>query len=334
VPVRATGLGSRRLTGLAIQHEGLGLDSILLIDEIEYGLEPHRIRRLIKRLCEDRLQRPNPKDEPVAKGQVLTTTHSPTPIMSLDVRSLRFVRCEDGVTTVTQVEVAQRSALQPIARTHAHAFLARKIVVCEGKTEEAMLRGLDDHWEKQHDGSSFATCGVVGVNGGGRNSGPTLAVEFRRLGYDVAFLGDSDEPLSVSLEDMAKQGISAWSWPGNVATEERICLDLPLNAVQKLLDIAIERYTEATIRESLKEQLGTTVPKGGVNLENLIAGGVSEDKLRSAVGKAAKSKGGEWFKDITTGELLGGVVASFLAEVPSTPLSTTLAALEEWVYAE
>lgn len=334
VPVRATGLGSRRLTGLAIQHEGLGLDSILLIDEIEHGLEPHRIRRLIKRLCEDRLHRPNPKDEPVAKGQVLITTHSPTPIMSLDVRSLRFVRSEDGATTVTQVEEAQSNVLQPIARSHAHAFLARKIVVCEGKTEEAMLRGLDDYWEKLRSGSSFATCGVVAVNGGGRCNGPTLAVEFRRLGYDVAFLGDSDEPLSISIEDMEKRGISAWTWPGSVATEERICLDLPLEAVQMLLDIAIEHYTEATIRESLKEPLGSVIPKGGVNLENLIAGGISEDKLRAAVGKAAKSKAGAWFKDISTGELLGGVTASYLAQVTSSPLSTTLASLERWVYAE
>jgi len=146
-------LGSRRLTGLAIQHEGLGDNSILLIEEIEHGLEPHRIRRLIKRLCEDRVCHNNPKEQAVAKGQVIATTHSPTPIMSLDVTSLRFVRCKDGVTSVTQVQGSQIDALQPIARTYSHAFLARKVIVCEGKTEEAMLRGLDDHWEKLHEGS-------------------------------------------------------------------------------------------------------------------------------------------------------------------------------------
>lgn len=115
-----------------------------------------------------------------------------------------------------------------------------------------MLRRLDDYWEKFHDGSSFATCGVVAVNGEGRSNGPANAIEFRRLGYDVAFLGDSDEPLSVSIEEMAKQGIKALAWPGDVATEERVCLDLPIKALQELLEIAIDYHTEATIRESLK----------------------------------------------------------------------------------
>jgi len=334
VPVRATGLGSRRLTGLAIQHEGLGADSILLIDEIEHGLEPHRIRRLIKRLCEDRLPDAKSKEQPVAKGQVITTTHSPTPIMSLDVKSLRFVRSKNGVTSVTHVHGSQVEALQPIARTYSHAFLARKIVVCEGKTEEAMLRGLDDLWEKLHDGSSFATCGVVPINGGGRSSGPPIAIEFRRLGYDVTFLGDSDEPLSVSASEMENLGITVSLWPGNMATEERVCTDIPLIALQQFLTIATERFTEATVRESLKKQLGTALPKCELQIDTLIANGLSEEVLRREMGKAAKPKGGEWFKDITTGELLGGVIAAHLAEIPSSPLAKTLSVLEGWVYAE
>jgi len=312
----------------------LGADSILLIDEIEHGLEPHRIRRLIKRLCEDRLPDAKSKEQPVAKGQVITTTHSPTPIMSLDVKSLRFVRSKNGVTSVTHVHGSQVEALQPIARTYSHAFLARKIVVCEGKTEEAMLRGLDDLWEKLHDGSSFATCGVVPINGGGRSSGPPIAIEFRRLGYDVTFLGDSDEPLSVSASEMENLGITVSLWPGNMATEERVCTDIPLIALQQFLTIATERFTEATVRESLKKQLGTALPKCELQIDTLIANGLSEEVLRRAIGKAAKSKGGEWFKDITTGELLGGVIAAHLAEIPSSPLAKTLSVLEGWVYAE
>ena len=334
VPVRATGLGSRRLTGLAIQHEGLGADSILLIDEIEHGLEPHRIRRLIKRLCEDRLPPEKPNEHPVAKGQVIATTHSPTPIMSLDVKSLRFVRCRNGVTSVTHVHGSKVEALQPIARTYSHAFLARKIVVCEGKTEEAMLRGLDDHWEKLHEGSSFATCGVVPINGGGRSSGPPIALEFRRLGYDVCFIGDSDEPLSISADEMEKQGIVALLWPGAMSTEERVCADIPITALREFLSIAVERYTEATVRESLKKQLVNAIPNGNLQIDTLIASGISEGEVRRAIGKAAKAKGGEWFKDITTGEMLGGVIARNLTEIASSPLAKTLSVLEQWVYAE
>ncbi len=334
VPVRASGLGSRRLTGLAIQHEGLGDNSILLIDEIEHGLEPHRIRRLIKRLCEDRRPHGTPTQQLSAKGQVIATTHSPTPIMSLDVTSLRFVRRKDGITAITQVHDSKIAALQPIARTYSHAFLARKVIVCEGKTEEAMLRGLDDHWEKRHEGCSFATCGVVPINGGGRCGGPPIAVEFRRLGYDVTFLGDSDEPLSVTAIEMEALGINVLLWDGNMATEERVCADIPLIALQEFLAIAVERFTEATVRESLKKQLGSELPKVELRIETLLASGIAEEALRKVIGKAAKSKGGEWFKDVTTGELLGYVITEHLASIPTTPLAKTLSILEEWVYAE
>lgn len=332
IPIRSIGLGSRRLAALAIQHEGLGASSILLIDEIEYGLEPHRIRRLIKRLCEDRLPKQN--DSEVDRGQVIMTTHSPTPIMSLDVRSLRFVRSKQGVTTVCQVDAARVKETQPIARSTSHAFLAKKILVCEGKTEEAMLRGLDDYWETSHGGRSFATCGVVAVNGQGRCSGPTTCLELKRLGFDVAYFGDSDEPLSVSEAELAKEGIGVFLWPDNMATEERACTDMTIAALERFLEIAVDRYTEATVREALKEPLGKVVPNGHCRVQSLIDDGYSEAAVRRAIGKAAKSKKGEWFKDITTGEQLGNVIALQLGEITSTPLATTLAQLEAWVYVE
>ncbi len=332
IPIRSVGLGSRRLTGLAIQHEGLGPNSILLIDEVESGLEPHRIRRLIKRLCEDRLSKPGVTGTDC--GQVMMTTHSPTPIMALDVHSLRFVRSKQGLTTVRQVDDAKVKEVQAIARSTPHAFLARKILVCEGKTEEAMLRGLDDYWEKLHGGSSFATCGVVAVNGNGRCSGPTTCMELSRLGFDVAYFGDSDEPVSVSEADMAKAGIAVFLWPGNMATEERACTDITLAALEEFLAIAVERYTEATVREALKDHIAAAIPNGSCRVPAIIEGGTSEDELRRAIGKAAKSKKGEWFKDITTGEKLGNVIAKQLAAIPTTPLATTLSQLEAWVYAE
>lgn len=332
IPIRSVGLGSRRLAGLAIQHEGLGANSILLIDEIESGLEPHRIRRLIKRLCEDRL--PTENDSEADRGQVIMTTHSPTPIMSLGVRSLRFVRSKQGVTTVCQVDDASLERTQCIARSTPNAFLAKKILVCEGKTEEAMLRGLDDYWAAAHGGSSFATCGVVPVNGGGRCNGPNTCIELRRLGFDVAYLGDSDEPLSVSEDALQNEGVAVFLWPGKMATEERACTDMTIAALERFLEIAVDCYTEATVREALKEPLGRVVPSGHCQVKALIEEGHSEAQVRQAIGKAAKSKKGGWFKDITTGEQLGNVIALQLGEISSTPLATTLAQLEAWVYVE
>jgi hypothetical protein len=150
----------------------------------------------------------------------------------------------------------------------------------------------------------------------------------------VAYFGDSDEPLSVSEAEMAKQGIGVFLWPGNMATEERACTDMTIAALERFLEIAVDRYTEATVREALKEQLGKVVPNGHCRVQSLIEDGHSEVEVRRAIGKAAKSKKGEWFKDITTGEQLGNVVAQQLGEIPSTPLAMTLAQLEAWVYVE
>lgn len=65
IPLTGFGLGSRRLAGVATQqltHAGKG---VLLIDEVEYGLEPHRLVNLLTQL-----QRPG------EYALALATTHS------------------------------------------------------------------------------------------------------------------------------------------------------------------------------------------------------------------------------------------------------------------
>src|SRR5690606_17441861 len=47
---RSLGLGSRRLLALGIQAAAGEDGSVMLTDEIEYGLEPHRLRHLLSTL--------------------------------------------------------------------------------------------------------------------------------------------------------------------------------------------------------------------------------------------------------------------------------------------
>lgn len=50
VPLMNFGLGTRRLAATAVQqlaHQG---SAVLLVDEVEYGLEPHRLVHLLNRL--------------------------------------------------------------------------------------------------------------------------------------------------------------------------------------------------------------------------------------------------------------------------------------------
>ena len=58
------GKGSKRLLSMAIQLALAKTGGIVLIDEIEQGLEPDRIRTIINKLSQ------------VESGQVIITTHS------------------------------------------------------------------------------------------------------------------------------------------------------------------------------------------------------------------------------------------------------------------
>ncbi|WP_175272027.1 ATP-binding protein [Prescottella equi] len=50
VPLSSFGLGTRRLTSLSIQDEAMDGGSIIAIDEVEHGLEPHRLAQTLRHL--------------------------------------------------------------------------------------------------------------------------------------------------------------------------------------------------------------------------------------------------------------------------------------------
>lgn len=329
IPLRATGLGTRRLATLAVQQTGLGAKSLVLIDEVEHGLEPHRIRHLLKKICDDHrlsISRPMPE------GQVIMTTHSPTPIMALDIAEVRFVHCYEGNITVLRADPASTESLQAIARTVPHAFLARRLLVCEGKTEEALCRVLDEVWSKNHRDLPMAYCGVAAIFGGGSKA-PSVALELRRLNYGVLYCGDSDTSLNPDEPTLCSHGVEVVLWPGNVATEERVALDLPFGSLQCLVDTAIQIFGEQEVLNAISSVTDADIKLWGVFLTDWQSNGMPEEAIRTAIGTAAKKTlGGGWFKNITAGMQLGQVVADAIPQVPTSPLATTLKRIEDWVH--
>ncbi|HEX2688709.1 MAG TPA: AAA family ATPase, partial [Kofleriaceae bacterium] len=93
VPVRLAGLGTRRLASLAVQRMSVKDGAIVLIDEIEHGLEPHRIRHALK-VLRDSVGGTHPR------GQVFLTTHSPTTLVELAHHQLAICRVAAGRLTV------------------------------------------------------------------------------------------------------------------------------------------------------------------------------------------------------------------------------------------
>ena len=78
VPLRSLGVGSTRLLVAGLQRKAAGRASIVLSDELEYGLEPHRIARFLGSLG---------AKEAAAPFQAFLTTHSPVALRELWVAS-------------------------------------------------------------------------------------------------------------------------------------------------------------------------------------------------------------------------------------------------------
>ncbi len=131
MPLRNKGSGTKRLIGAAMQMKLHGGKNISLIDELEIGLEPHRIRGLIYKLKN-------------SNQQIFATTHSPVVIRELGVADNELYVCKrDAAGTVSLESLAVVPDIQGQVRANAEAFLGSKIICCEGPTEVGCLRAYD-----------------------------------------------------------------------------------------------------------------------------------------------------------------------------------------------
>lgn len=319
IPVRLAGLGTRRLVTLAIQRLAIPEGAIILIDELEHGLEPHRIRRALKDLREG-LAAGNDQ-----AGHVIMTTHSSTTIVELSAVQLSIAVRGAGAVALRPAP----ATLQAIVRRVPEAFLARRVIVCEGKTEVGLLRALRDLWSSRHSGEPLEYRGVVLIDGGGSEA-PRTAAELARLGYETALFRDSDVALKPE-EDAELKALKTpvLEWPDACATEARVFRDVGDAAVQELLEVAYQSGGIESVRDSVRAALETTndLPRDFASWN--IPGRTRQD-LRLAVAQAATKMG--WFKRIDTGEQLGALVAKELSGGLNAPLATLLGSVEAWAY--
>ena len=322
LPLRRLGTGSSRLLVSALQHDA-GPPHIAIVDEIEHGLEPHRVARLLKDLKTPK------RGEGAVQPQMFVTTHSPVVIRELTASDIFAVRSSAGVTTVASVSGLARDldTAQRHLRGTPEAFLARKVLVGEGRTEQGLMRGLDGWWHTSGR-DSFALQGAVPIDGGGKDKAPLIAEHLRDLGYEVWLLLDSDQPPNAeALRRATDKGAAFWQWPDNCSTEQRLFLDLPWAGVRALIALAIECVGQDSVIAVLDNALNAA----GLPTVSAAKLGPERDTvdLRRLIGKVANDK--SWFKDISRGEGLASVVGPHLANVAATPLAQGLDAMRTWI---
>jgi hypothetical protein len=315
VPLSVAGLGTQRLTAIAVQKLSIQEGAILLLDEAEHGLEPHRLRHLLRLL----------RDDPEV-GQVLLTSHSPIAIEELEAGELSVVRRGGAGVQVQSIRVE----LQATVRHAAEALLSKSVLVCEGKTELGLCRAWDGSVWQARGKPPLAQAGTYPIDGGGHTA-TQRALDLRALGYRIALFRDGDIALDAQKRNqLSLAGVEVFEWAEGINTEERICRDLPWTYLQKLVDLASSERSQGSVSDAIATALGGGDRVRTTKLEALTSSGVAGSELRSAIGKAAHK--GEWFKRIDLGEALGLLVAEALPHIPESNLAITIAALQTWVH--
>lgn len=311
VPLRSLGVGSSRLLVASLQAAASDAAKISLIDELEHGLEPYRISRLLHRLG---------SKTPSTDRQVFLTTHSAVVLRELASSQLwRVLRGPDGRVSARGIGGEEED--QKTVRANAEGFLAPNVLVCEGPTEIGMARGLDLYWTGKGQ-ASLAYLGVAVCDGNGSNMFERAAC-FGRMGYRTALWRDSDVPLTTAQQTLLDAaGVTQFAWAAPYSTEQQLFHALPAEAILALLDIAEEFNGSDSVAQHCKNH-GVTVDR---EMDVVLGFTASQ---RDALGRAAGK--GKWFKWIEPAEKVGRTVLGPYFEKSAAPVPNVLADLRAWM---
>lgn len=281
VPLRALGVGSTQLLVAALQRKAASQTGITLIDEMEHGLEPHRLIRLLGSLGAKE------KEPPL---QVFATTHSPVAVRELAAAQLHVVRNLAGGHAV--IRVGEAADVQGTIRVYPEAFLASSVIVCEGASEVGLLRGLSLYLTRNDLAPLLTARGVALVDAGGVTKLYGRVKAFVALGYRTLALRDDDvQPLPADEAAFVAAGGKVVAWRPGRALEDELFACLPPDAVTALIERAIEIHGEALIEDHIRSASGNTL---SLNNRTALLGSAG----RAILGKASRSKQG-WFKSVS-----------------------------------
>jgi putative ATP-dependent endonuclease of OLD family len=303
VPLRSLGTGSARLLIAGLQRMAAETATIVLIDEVEYGLEPHRLARLIDSLGSKDAEPPL---------QVFMTSHSPVALRELSGDQVFVVRPSANHHAVHVV--GSGDDVQGTLRADPEAFLARSVLVCEGASEVGFARGLDQFWVSQNARSFFAMGGAyVNVGGGNPDRCYTRGLALLRLGYRVLVLVDADHPpTDAVVAAFHAAGGQSLTWRDRRALEDELFLSLDDTAITALVAKACDVVGRDLICQHIAARSDGRRSLSDIEAESLIDGFSADSKM--LLGAASRIRGAGWFKSLTTyQEVARGIVGPHLA---------------------
>ena len=307
VPFRLKGKGSKRLISIAIQCLLVQNGGVLLVDEVEQGLEPDRVKQLIRIL------------EKKNNGQIFITTHSSEVITELDAERLSIIKSKDGDIIMSE----PGANFQDVIRACPEAEYAKKVIMCEGKTELGICRALDVYRKKN--GKEYM-CFMDCIYSLGEGHSFTLrAKKLKELGLDICVFCDSDKDseLKPTKDEVEELGIKVFDCDNGNAIEDQVFTDLPWCGIKELLDYVIKEkgVEESRIVDSLKFHYKGTLP-GDWKCSDTA-------EMRRAIAKSSKTQ--EWFKRMDAGEYFGLVILKYIDQIGDSKIISQIKNISSWI---
>jgi putative ATP-dependent endonuclease of OLD family len=292
LPLASWGAGTRRMTALEIASSTKKEASVTIIDEIERGLEPYRLRKLINVLQEQH-------------GQTFLTTHSPVAITCADQAHLWYLDSKGNIGALPHEKIGPQQRRDP------ETFLARVAVIAEGPTEVGFLQFL---LEKAF-GTEPLDYGVRVCDGQGNPATLDLLETLASAG--LLFAGFADDEGTApgrwkALKDML--GARLHQWPQG-CTEQHVIGAVPDEKLQALLRVGDGEMDGDRLR-TLADRLGLqdkqpaaieqTLAATGKTWRALIIDAATGSKTGAPEGaeKSWKSHSRHWFKSEAGGREL------------------------------
>lgn len=295
LPLSSWGAGTRRLAALEIAAAHHADNPIMVVDEIERGLESYRQRILIEELV----------DSP---SQVFVTTHSAPAVHAAAKATLWYVDAGGTVGRLPATVAAQQ-------KRDPETFLARVAVIAEGATEVGFVTRLLN----RSLGEDMRRHGIWVSDGGSNSEALTVLKGLAKSGLTVAGFADSEGTHEAAWQNTkAKLGDLLMRW-------QQGCLET------NLIPHVQEHQLEAFIAErdgDTGERLRTMADRLGLADKSLAAILAATDDIRQlmieaacgnpptdpdapdAQKKAWRKHGQRWFKSVAGGtELADKMVA-------------------------
>jgi putative ATP-dependent endonuclease of the OLD family len=288
LPLASWGSGTRRMATLQIAAATETETRITVIDEIERGLEPYRVRKLIKALQHE-------------STQCFVTTHSSVAISSADTGCLWYLDEASNIGELPHDKITKQQEHDP------ETFLSRFAIIAEGPTEVGFISYV---LEQEVDGD-LADNGLRVCDGQGNpavlNLLEAMVSGNLTFGGFVDNEGDSSGRWK-SLQD--KLGALLFQWESGCTEENVISLVEESNLIELIKDedgvIDPERCLTLATRLGIEQRDMDTIVASTDDLRSLIiaaASGCKEGAPDNVI-KTWKKHGRRWFKSEAGGREL------------------------------